>query len=196
MCQSLHFGTEGIYSTDFGTTPCQLRFVVSVEMVCVGTKRLEFPGDFAVRQLSREQNRSRPRPAQHIGAAAPTLRTTIAGTKPVRLVLGKDPLLGSIRTADADIGPVMTWILSRVAILVSKPISIWGPAGPEVEVVLTTGHQVAVTTFEIAGPDLIARRSGQVKGDALGPRVEVETVGQTFASSRELARRRCHRGSC
>ena len=50
------------------------------------------------------------------------------------------------------------------------------------------GDEFAIRAFGVAGPNLIALRTGEVKGDALVIGTDAEAVGQPFAGAREGAR--------
>ena len=176
----------GVDPADLRAAPGRFRLVVTVEVVRVRTLRLVFPGNLAAWELSRKENGAVSSPREHIGPSAAVSRTAVAGAEPVVLSPGQDPLLRSVGAADADIGPVVARILPEVAVQVGEPCSIGRPYGSEVEMFRMGRNEDAAASFEIAGPDLVARRAGQVKGDPPPLPVEAEAIGEAFSRSREL----------
>src|SRR5690348_12445193 len=49
-------------------------------------------------------------------------------------------------------------------------------------------YQSALRAVDVTGPNLVALWAGQVIGDLVSIRTEAESIGQTFAQARELAR--------
>src|SRR5262245_61420491 len=75
----------------------------------------------------------------------------------------------------------MARIILKQTVLEHEPLAIRRPRRPEIKVIRMRCHQLSISTFSVAGPNLVALRAGEMKGDSLVIRADTETVGQTFA---------------
>src|SRR5213079_2197457 len=80
-----------IEAANFRTAAGEFRFEVAVEVISVGTLRLEFPRDLRARKFPREQDVTVARPSGHVRTAATVLRPTVGRRKPVGLSIRQDP---------------------------------------------------------------------------------------------------------
>ena len=70
-----------------------------------------------------------------------------------------------------------------MAVDVEDPFPVRRPARAEVEVARLRGDPDPIRAVEIAGPDLVALRAGQMEGDALSVRAQAQAIGQPFAGA-------------
>ena len=93
-------------------------------MVSVGPLGLKLPRDLGTGQPSRQEDLAVARPARQIRAAAVILLIPIRGAKPHDLCLGEQMILGSVRTGDAKVAPIVTGVGFEVAILIEDPLPV------------------------------------------------------------------------
>src|SRR5262249_28917274 len=112
---------------------------------------------------------------------------TVRRGEPHRLPARDHAVFAAVRAADTDIRPVVTGILSIEAVDVHDPLSIRRPVGSEVEMLRFAGKADAVRSVNVAGPDLITLRAGQMKSHSSSVGAEAQTVRQSVTSASELA---------
>src|SRR5258708_5899353 len=95
-------------------------------------------------------------------------------------------MLRSVRADQANVRPIGTGIRLKVAILINQPMAIWRPARYEIEMLAMRGNQNAVGAQDIASPDLVSLRAGQVVGHPAAIGTDAQAVGKPFTHAREL----------
>src|SRR6185503_16016244 len=107
------------------------------------------------------------RPGDQVGAAAAVSWIAVSGAEPHGPTLRQNALFRSIRTAYANVRPIVAGISARLAILVRQPIAIRGPDWAEVEMAALASDLVSPAAHNVAGPDLVAGWTGEMPGHAL-----------------------------
>src|SRR6188768_2991979 len=79
----------------------------------------------------------------------------------------------------------MPRIVLEQTILEHEPLAISRPRRAEVKMIRMRCHQFSISTFSVAGPNLITLRAGEMKGDPLMIRTHAKTIRQSFAGSCE-----------
>src|SRR5207247_7411459 len=92
-------GMLWIEAANFRAAAGEFRFEVAVEVVGVGTLRLEFPRDLRARKLPREQDVTVAGPSRHVRAATAVLRSAVGCSKPLGLPVRQDAMLRAVRMA-------------------------------------------------------------------------------------------------
>src|SRR5262249_11396980 len=158
----------------FSSATCQLWFEIAVEMIDVGSLRLEFPRNLGSGQAPGIQDGAVTRPDRHVRTAAARHGIAVRRGEPHRLPACDHAVFPAIRAADTDIRPVVTGILSIETVNIHDPLSIRRPVGSEVEMLGFSGKTDAVRSVDVAGPDLITLRAGQMEGHSPSVRAEAQ----------------------
>ena len=82
-------------------------------------------------------------------------------------------MLAAIGAAHADVRPVMPRLVLVMTVDVQDPLAVRRPTGTEVQVIRMCRHLNPIRAVDVAGPDLIPLRAGQVNATrcALGLRL-------------------------
>src|SRR5689334_21166011 len=96
-----------ILAADFRAARCKLSLDAAIEVIGVRTLGLEFPRYLRSGKHSRQENLAVGRPRRHVRSAAAVSQSAVGGSKPLRLAARYDAVLGTIRPADANVGPVV-----------------------------------------------------------------------------------------
>src|SRR5436190_6507839 len=91
-------------------------------------------------------------------------------------------MLRTIRTANADIRPIVRGITLEVAILGKNPLPIRGPARAEVKMIRMPRDADAIATLNVRCPDLVATRTGEMEGDPSLVGAQTQSVRQSLAA--------------
>ena len=177
-----------IEPADLGAAAGEFGFEVAVEVVHVGALGLVFPGDLGARQPAREEDRAVVGPRGDVRAASPRLRVAVGGREPHGLAAREHAVFAAIGAADADVGPVVAWVLARVAVYVEDPVPVRRPVRAEVEVPWLGGDPDAIRAVGVAGPDLVALRTCEVERDPQPVGTEAQPIGEPLAGPCEFAR--------
>ena len=116
------------------------------------------------------------------------LSISIGGGEPVGLATCQEFEVGAVRAGDADIRGFVARVVLEVTILKHEPLAVRRPGRAEVKMIGMRGDEFAIRAFGVAGPNLIALRTGEVKGDAIVIGTDAETIWQTLAGAREGSR--------
>ena len=103
------------------------------------------------------------------------------------MVLGQDALLRAIRAAHHHVRPIVPGILAWLAVLIGQPLAVRRPCRAEIEMARLRGNPEPLPALLVAGPNLVARGTGEMIGHTPPIRTEAEAIGQPFARTRELA---------
>src|SRR3989442_8364821 len=96
-------------------------------------------------------------------------------------------MVGAVRTADADVRPVVPGAALEVTVLVQNPLPVGRPARAKIEMVRVSEDADAICAVRIARPDLVASRAREMERYAPSVRAKTQPVREPFAGPRKLA---------
>src|SRR5882762_9655013 len=135
----------------------------------------------------RKENHPIARPSHQVRSTPVILRIAIRRAEPHFLSMSERARVRAVRSADANVRPIMAWITRRLAVLPRQPLAVGRPSWSKINMAGLGGDAQTISALGIARPNLISRTGGKMESHAPPIAAEAKAVRKSLVRASKFA---------